>query len=36
LLLRDAVDDRDAARVGHIDEDLALIGVDLETFWVGL
>jgi hypothetical protein len=32
LRLRDSVHDGDAAGIGHFDEDLACIGVDLETF----
>src|SRR5216683_1635461 len=36
LLLRNAVHDRDAASIGHIDENLAGIGIDLETFGVRL
>src|SRR6266849_4744929 len=36
LLLRNAVHNRDAASIGHVDEDLAGIGIDLETFGVRL
>ncbi len=36
LLLRDAIDDGDNMRIGHVDEDLAGIRVDLEGFGVRL
>ena len=36
LFLRDTVDDGDAVRIRHVDEDLACIGVDLETFGMRL